>query len=90
MAKPPEHDRVGKKEKTKMKQKRGSKRYIHLRNFIERRREKKLQKWRTLDPCAQVILLMTLVMMIMMRWCKLQLIADDEGTRRVDGDGGEG
>ena len=60
------------KKKTKM---RGSARYLHLLNFIARRREKKLEKRRTLDPSAKVILvikrmlfllLLLLMMMIMM------------------------
>ena len=60
--------------KTKVKPKQGSKRYQHLRKFVERRREKKLKKRRTLDPTAQVILLlgiliMMMMMMRMMMWC---------------------
>ena len=54
--------------KTKGKPKQGSKRYRHLRKFIERRREKKIEKRSTLDLTAQVIFMM---MMIMMIWrCK--------------------
>ena len=41
------------KKKTKMKL-RGSKRYLHLLKFIATRREKKLEKRRTLDPSAKV------------------------------------
>ena len=53
---------------TKGKPKQGSKRYGHLRKFIERRREKKLEKRSTLDPTAQVILKMMMIMMMMMMW----------------------
>ena len=44
-----------KRKKAKVKVKRGSQRYLHLLNFIERRREKKREKRRTLDATAQVI-----------------------------------
>ena len=54
--------------KTKPKPKQGSKRYQHFRKFIERRRERKLEKRRTLDPTAQVILKMIVIMMMMMMW----------------------
>ena len=52
--------------KTNVRLKQGSKRYRHLGKFIERRREKKLEKRRTLDPTAQVILMMMMIMMMMM------------------------
>ena len=64
MGTPPERYKCTKKQKTGVRLKRGSKKYLHLRKFIERRREKKQEKRRTLDPSAQVIML--LVMMIMM------------------------
>lgn len=51
----PETCNATKRKKTKVKPKKGSQRYLHLLNFIERRREKKLKKRRTLDPTAQVI-----------------------------------
>ena len=41
------------RKKIKMKL-RGSKRYLHLLKFIATRREKKLEKRRTLDPSAKV------------------------------------
>ena len=50
--------------KTKGKPKQGSKRYRQLQKFIERRREKKIEKRSTLDLTAQVILMMMMIMMI--------------------------
>ena len=50
-----ERHKASKKKKTKdQRLKRGSKRYLHLLNFIATRREKKLEKRRTLDPSAKV------------------------------------
>ena len=63
MAKPPERYKRTKEKKTRMGQKRGSKKYLHLQKFIERRRQKKLEKRRTLDPSAQVILQILLIML---------------------------
>ena len=58
--------------KTKVKQKQGSKRYCHLRMFIETRRRKKLEKRCTLDPLAEVdfltIMMMMMRVMMMMLW----------------------
>ena len=54
--------------KTKLKPKQGSKRYQHFRKFIERRREKKLEKRHTLDLTARVILMMMMRMVMMMMW----------------------
>ena len=62
------------RQKQKTRVKRGSKKYLHLRNFIETRRQKKLEKRRTLDPSAQVSLpienifsfmIMSMIMMMM-------------------------
>ena len=47
----------GQRRKTRVKPKRGSKKYLHLQKFIEMRREKKLQRRCTLDPSAQVTFL---------------------------------
>ena len=40
------------KQNTSTKLKKGSKKYLHLRKFIETRRLKKLEKRCTLDPSA--------------------------------------
>ena len=56
MAKPPEHYKHTKEKKNRVRQKRGSKKYIHLQKFIETRRQKKLAKRCTLDSSAQVTL----------------------------------
>ena len=49
-----ENDLYRQKQKTRVKPKQGSKKYRHLRRFIETRRMKKLEKRCTLDPSAQV------------------------------------
>ena len=60
----------GQKRRTRVKPKRGSKRYLHLQKFIETRRQKKLRKRSTLDLSAQVSLLIeniiTMMMMLVM------------------------
>ena len=56
MAKPPDSYKHTKEEKTRVKQKRGSKKYLHLLKFIETRRRKKMEKRCTLDPSAEVTL----------------------------------
>ena len=43
------------KEEARVRPKKGSKRYRHLLDFIERRRRLRLEKRRTLDLSAQVI-----------------------------------
>ena len=60
---PPQRERykVTKKQKTGVRLKRGSKKFQHLQKFIERRREKKLEKRRTFDSTAKVILLLFLL-----------------------------
>ena len=60
---------ISKQTKGKGKLKQGSKRYRHLRKFIERRREKKIEKRSTLDPTAEVILMTMIIMMVIeMQW----------------------
>ena len=50
-----ERHKASKKKKTKDRRlKRGSRKYLHLLNFIATRREKKLEKRKTLDPSAKV------------------------------------
>ena len=43
-------------QKTRVEPKNGRRKYFHLQNFIETRRQKKLEKRCTLDPSAQVTL----------------------------------
>ena len=61
MGPPRERYKVTKKQKTGVRLKRGSKKYLHLQKFIERRREKKIEKRRTLDPTAKVIFVVFLI-----------------------------
>ena len=75
------------KKKTKM---RGSARYLHLLNFIARRREKKLEKRRTLDPSAKVILLikrmlflLLLLLMMMLMMIKMMMMWPAEEVFKV-------
>ena len=46
-------------QKTTVEPKRGRKKYFHLQKFIETRRQKKLEKRCTLDPSAEVTLILT-------------------------------
>ena len=70
----------GLKHKNSLKPKRGSKKYLHLQKFIERRRQKKLEKRCTLDPSAQVTLPINFVgnddddMMMMMMTTMMMMI----------------
>ena len=59
-----ENDLSWQKQKTRVK--RGSKKYLHLKKFIETRRQKKLEKRCTLDRSAEVMVMLMVMTLIMM------------------------